>query len=87
MAANQENKTKAEQLERVDRDYLQIKRMLVVGLVAVLGLAAALIFTRPGGYIPLVAFLVIVEAISFPLFMRSLDKRRDERIAEIESDE
>ena len=87
MARNRDNKTKAEELERVDRDYLQIKRMLVIGLVAVLGLAAALLFTRPSGYMPLVLFLVVVEAISFPLFMRSLDKRREQRIAEIEADE
>lgn len=87
MARNRDIKTKSEQLERVDRDYLQIKRMLVVGLVAVLGLAATLLFTRPGGYVPLVVFLITVEAISFPLFMRSLDKRREQRIAEIESDE
>lgn len=76
---------KQSQLAEVEKDYHQIKRMLKISLVVILGLAAVLLITRPGGYVPLVVFLVAVEAISYPLFTRSLDRRRAERIAEIES--
>lgn len=76
---------KQSQLAQVEKDYRQIKRMLNIGLVVVLGIAALLLITRPGGYLPLVIFLVVIEAASYPFFSKSLDKRRAERIAEIES--
>lgn len=86
MATNEtEPLDKQSQLDQVEKDYRQIKRMLLVGLIAIIGLAAVLLITQPGGYLPMVIFLVLVEAISYPLFSKSLDKRRVERIAEIES--
>ena len=73
------------EIEKIDREYLGIKRMLLIGLVAVLGLCAALVFTRPGGYMAMVILLLVIEGVGYVLLTRSLDKRREERIAELDS--
>lgn len=72
-------------LAQIDREYLGIKRMLLIGLVAVMGLCAALIFTRPGGYMVMVTLLLVIEGVGYVMLTRSLDKRREERIAELDS--
>lgn len=76
---------KQSQLAQAEKEYRQIKRMLKISLIVILGLVIALVLTRPGGYLPFVIFLVLVEAISYPFFTKSLDKRRAERVAQIES--
>lgn len=79
--------TREEQLEAAEKEYRQIKRMMFIGLMAVVLLVVGLLLTRPGGYLVLVIVLVAIEGVSYPLLRKSLDRRREERIAAINSGE
>lgn len=74
------------ELEKIEKEYMGIKRMMLTGLIAVLALAGVLIFTRPEGYLILVPILLVVEGVSYPLLSKSLDKRRQQRIDDLDSE-
>lgn len=75
------------ELDQIEKDYAGIKRMLLAGLIAVLALCGVLVFTRPGGYLPLVVVLLVVEGVGYRFLSRSLDQRREQRIAELDSED
>lgn len=84
------NRTAAErqaELDQIEKDYAGIKRMLLGGLIAVLILCGVLVFTRPGGYMVLVVVLLLIEGVGYQFLSRSLEKRRDERIAQLDAED
>lgn len=83
----EEVKSREEQLEAAEKEYRQIKRMMFVALIAIVLLVVGLLLSRPDGYIVLVILLVVIEGVSYPLLRKSLDRRRAERIAAINSGE
>lgn len=80
-------KTREEQLADIDRDYNGIKRMMTIGAVGVVILIIGLALRQPGGWVVAAIILGAIEGISYPLLRRSLDRRRDERIASLDSGE
>ena len=80
-------KTREEQLAEIERDYGGIKRMMTVGAIAVGLLILGLVLRQPDGWVVGVVVLGLIEGISYPLLRRSLDRRRDERIASLDSAE
>lgn len=73
------------ELDKIEKEYMGIKRMMLIGLLAVVTLCGLLIFTRPEGYEILVPILLVTEGVSYPLLNKSLDKRRQQRIDELDS--
>lgn len=80
-------KTREEELAEIDRDYRGIKRMMTVGALAVGLLILGLVLRQPDGWVVGVVVLALIEGISYPLLRKSLDRRRDERIASLDSAE
>jgi hypothetical protein len=80
-------KTREEQLAEIDRDYRGIKRMMTIGLIGVVVLIILLALRQPGGWLVAVIVLGAIEGISYPILLKSLDRRREERIASLDSGE
>jgi hypothetical protein len=80
-------KTREEQLAEIDRDYKGIKRMMTIGAAGVVVLIIGLAIRQPGGWVVAAIVLGAIEGISYPLLRRSLDRRRDERVASLDSGE
>lgn len=80
-------KTREEQLAEIDRDYRGIKRMMTIGLIGVVVLIILLALRQPGGWLVAVIVLGAIEGISYPILLKSLDRRRADRIASLDSGE
>ena len=76
-----------EQIARAEREYRGLKRMMTIGAVGVAILILGLILRQPGGWVGAVVVLAVIEGVSYPLLLRSLGRRRAERIARIQSGE
>lgn len=77
--------TKEEQLKKLEADYNGLRRMMTIGAVGVGILILGLILRQPGNWLVAVVILGLIEGISYPLLMRSLARRRDERVADLNS--
>jgi hypothetical protein len=80
-------KTREEQLAEIDRDYRGIKRMMTIGLVGVVLLIILLALRQPGGWVVAALILGAIEGISYPILLKSLNRRRADRIASLDSGE
>lgn len=76
-----------EQVEKAEKEYRQLKRTMNLGGFAVALLIIGLILQQPGGWLIAVIVLGAIEGISFVFLRKSLDRRRDERVARIRSGE
>lgn len=80
-------KTREEQLAEIERDYKGIKRMMTIGLAGVVILILGLAWRQPGGWVLAALILGAIEGVSYPILRKSLDRRREERIASLDSGE
>jgi hypothetical protein len=80
-------KTREEELAEIERDYRGIKRMMTIGLVGIVVLIILLALRQPGGWVVAVIVLGAIEGISYPILLKSLNRRRADRIASLDSGE
>lgn len=80
-------KTREEQIAEINRDYNGIKRMMTTGLIGVVILIIGLALRQPGGWVIAALILGAIEGISYPILMKSLKRRRDDRVASLDSGE
>lgn len=80
-------KTREEELAEIERDYRGIKRMMTIGLIGIVVLIILLALRQPGGWVVAVIVLGAIEGISYPILLKSLNRRRADRIASLDSGE
>lgn len=69
-------------VEEIEKSSRLIRRGLNLGLVLVIAIVVTMIFIQPAGFAVIIAFLIVFEGISYPLFKRKLDQATEERISE-----
>jgi hypothetical protein len=74
-----------EQLKKIDAEYRGLKRMMTTGAIGVAILILGLVLRQPGGWVVAVVVLALIEGISYPLLIRSLDRRHAQRVADLNS--
>ncbi|MFT4049781.1 MAG: hypothetical protein QM648_08085 [Solirubrobacterales bacterium] len=76
-----------EQLATAEKEYRSLKRTMGLGLFVVGLLIIGLIIQQPGGWLPAVVILALIEGVSYFFLRRSLERRRVERLDRIRSGE
>lgn len=75
--------TVEEEIEKAEKEYRGLKRLFNLGAFAVALLILGLILQQPGGWLIAVVILGLIEGVSYFFLRRSLEQRREERIARI----
>lgn len=81
------DQTVEERLQTAESEYRSLKRTMTVGAVAVALLIVGLTIQQPGGWETAVVVLGLLEGVSYFFLRRSLERRREERIARIKAGE
>lgn len=76
-----------EQIATAEKEYRGLKKLFNLGAFAVALLILGLIIQQPGGWLFAVIVLGLLEGVSYFFLRKSLERRREERIARIQSGE
>lgn len=74
-----------ERIATAEKEYRGLKKTMTLGAVAVSLLIVGLIIQQPGGWLFAVVVLALIEGISYFFLRRSLERRREDRLARIRS--